>query len=845
MSSFVKADDRQTGETRSAHVRNAYGYFTPDGREFRITNPQTPRPWVNIISNPRVGLGVSQTGSGFTWIDNSQLAVITRWQQDLAHDCSGKFLYVRDAGSGDIWSLSPAPAWPQFGHYECQHGLGYTTFITEFAGIRAEWTLFVHATEPIELWRVLLENLTDQPRRLEVSAFLEWNCGVAPAPRREFNKLFIETQFDAQRGAILAANHMWEAPSGEFGHWNTSFPYTSALACTEPVLSALGDKATFLGRTGDLQSPAALAEDLWQPHFGRHEDPIAALRTLIELRPRQSAPLGFALVMNESRARVERALDKNLSVEAIDRALQNVKASWRQRLATHRVQTPETSLNFLTNDWLRYQAISARIWGRTGYYQQSGAYGFRDQLQDAQVSLTSEPQRCRDQIHLHAAHQFADGSVYHWWHPLTEQGLRTRMTDDLLWLAFVTADYIKETGDLSILRDPTPFVDDPKPQPLIEHVLRALRRVFERTSPRGLPYIGAGDWNDGLSACGLQERGESIWLGHFLAGLLADWAEILNREQAEGTEARRHEGTEEAETERRSDGPEATLCATVPGAAASHELAAEFAQRHEKLVRAINKHGWDGGWYLRATLDDGSKLGSAENRVGRIFLNAQTWAILSDVAPADRAARCMAAIREHLVTDAGPLLLAPAFDRPDERIGYITRYAPGLRENGGVYTHAATWAIAAACKMRDAELAGRLLGAINPALKDPERYWAEPYVLAGNVDGPDSPYFGRGGWTWYTGSAAWLHRVICEWVLGVRPDWDGLRIEPCLPPDWADARMTRPYRGCTYHIRIERAADLPEGVNAEVALNGRRLDNAVIPPPPAPGREFDVRVRCR
>lgn len=824
--------DRQQG--LSVRVENRYGHFSADGTEYCITDPKTPRPWVNIIANPRMGLAVSQAGSGFTWVDDSQLAVITRWLQDLTQDSSGKFVYVRDADSGEVWSLSPAPVWAAHDQYVCCHGLGYTRFTTEFAGIRAEWTLFCDAHETAELWQVEFHNLTAGPRRLEVCAYLEWCGGVAPSPRREFHKLFIETEFDAQRGAIFARNHMWDVPSERNGHWNSGFPYVSALAGTEPVHSAQGDKIAFLGRYGSLKSPEALQQQQWKPRFGRHEDAIAALRCVVELRRGERRRLGYALAVAESHECTAQLLDRMLDVGPMDRALKEVRSSWRERLAVHRLDTPEPSLNFLTNDWLRYQAISGRIWGRCGYYQQSGAYGFRDQLQDSQVWLTIDPQRCREQINLHAAHQFADGSVYHWWHPLAEQGHITGMSDDLLWLAFVTANYIKETGDLDILQDATPFVAQDEPQPLSEHVRRAFERVFRRTSPRGLPYIGAGDWNDGLSAVGLRERGESIWLGHFLVGLLADWAEIYRRIQGSGF---RIQGID-SDRVRDDTAVSAMDCNW-------EESAVESERRREKLIGAINEHGWDGKWYVRATLDDGSKLGSAENRVGRIFLNAQTWAVLNDVAPADRAAQCMAAVREHLISEAGALLLAPAFDQPDPKIGYITRYAPGLRENGGVYTHAATWAVAAACKMRDHELVGRLLTAINPALKDPEKYWAEPYVTPGNVDGPASPYHGRGGWTWYTGSAAWLHRVVNEWVLGVHPVWDGLHIGPCLPAGWKRASMTRPWRGCTYRFQIERSDNLSEGAHAEVTLGGTRLATNLIPLPKKSGEQHNVQVRCR
>lgn len=786
----------------STFCTSAYGYFAEGGAEYRITDHRTPSPWSNIIANRRLGMAISQTGSGFSWIDNSQLAVLTRWQQEFAHDASGKFLYLRDAVSGEIWSLSPAPVFAKLDQYECRHGMGYTTFVTEFSGIRAEWTLFVAEDAPVELWRVALTNLTDRARSLELTSYLEWNCGVSPAPRREFQKLFLETAYDAERGIHSARSHMWDVPGKQYGHWNETFPYVAAFAASEPVIAAQGDKYAFLGHDGGLASPIGVRENQWKPRFGRHNDPIAASKSAIELRPNGTMVVGFALGAAADERDVKELVAAAAQPEAIETALSAVREGWRARLAAHRVDTPDDSINALTNDWLRYQAISSRIWGRCGYYQQSGAYGFRDQLQDSQVWLTIDPAECRKQIRLHAAHQFADGSVYHWWHPLSEQGLITTMTDDLLWLAFVTASYIRETGDLRVLDDVAPFLDDEQPAPIREHVRRAFERVFRRTSERGLPFIGAGDWNDGLSAAGMQERGESVWLGHFLAGLLRDWAEIYDR-IGEASDA---------------------------GA---------FREKREALVAAINTHAWDGDWYIRATLDDGSKLGAAECRVGRIFLNAQTWAVLNDVAPEDRRAACMDAVRKHLISSAGALLLAPAFDEPRAEVGYITRYAPGLRENGGVYTHAATWAIAAACKIGDAKLAGELLAAMNPANKDATTYRAEPYVTPGNVDGPDSPYHGRAGWTWYTGSASWLHRVICEWVLGVRPEWDGLRVAPCLPPDWSEASMVRPYRGNTYEIRIKRVAAGANG-HAKLMLDGKPVQGNLIPNPETTGQQHVI-----
>lgn len=783
-----------------------YGHFSNDGTEYVVTDYRLPRPWVNVIANPRIGLAVSQTGSGFSWIDNSQLGVIVRWQQDLADDRSGRFLYVWDRDTDEVWSLAPAPCWPAYDRYACRHGLGITTFETEHRGLSARWTLSVDPEEPVELWRVRLEDLADRPRRLCVVAYLEWNCGVAPAPRREFQKLFLETAYDPAAGLILAGSHMWDLPSPRWGHWNRSFPYWSAFAAAAPVAAAEGDKAAFLGRCNDWSRPKALHRDArWPSLFGRHHDPVAALRCDVDLAPGGARDLGFTLATAGDRDEAAALARRFAAPNVMDASAAATVSGWKDRLTAHRIETPDPLLDTLANDWLRYQAIAARLWGRAGYYQQSGAYGFRDQLQDSQVWLTIEPPRCREQINLHAAHQFADGSVYHWWHPLSEQGHITKMTDDLLWLAFVIANYLKETGDLSILDDRAPYLDDPEPHSLLDHVERAFARVFARTGPRGLPYIGAGDWNDGLSALGLEERGESVWLAQFLIGLLADWSEIHRRRGEPGR-------------------------------------AEELEARRQALIAAVNEHAWDGAWYRRATRDDGTWIGSAENDAGRIFLNAQTWAILNDVAPPDRAAACLEAVKEHLVSEAGALLLAPAYSVPDETVGYITRYAPGLRENGGVYTHAATWAIAAAAKMRDGDLVERLLTAIHPANKDPERYQAEPYVLPGNVDGPDSPYHGRAGWTWYTGSAQWLPRVISEWVLGVRPTWEGLRFDPCLPTGWTRAAMRRPWRGAWLRVEIERVAGMAAG-EVEVTVDGEALAGGVLREVRA-GAEVRVGVRC-
>lgn len=768
---------------------NPFGEFSADGREFHVTHVHLPRPWVNVLANPHFGLVVSHTGSGFTFVENSQLSVLTRWQQDLADDTSGKFLYLFIPATGELCSLSPAPTWAPLDAYRCIHRLGSTTFLGKKGNVAWSWTLLAHPRETAELWLVELKNLGPLPQELELTAFLEWNCGVAPSPRREFSKLFLETQFLPEPGLVLAESHMWDVSSRRFGHWNTSYPFVAAFGADRPPAHAQGDKALFFGPGGSLRHPLALQDAQWEPAFGRHWDPVAALRYPVALAPYEKATLVFVLAAGKSRKEAVETWQRLANPEEVQKALEETHRFWDELLGRHSINTPDDSLNAVLNWWSRYQAIAGRLWARCGYYQQSGAFGFRDQLQDAQVFLPLEPQRTREQILLHAAHQFADGSAYHWWHPLTEEGLPSRYSDDYLWLAFVTANYLKETGDFSILEQEVPFLDA-EAKTLTDHIERAFALAFSRFSPRGLPLIGCGDWNDGLSACGLQGRGESVWLAHFLVLLTQEWSRIF-RELGE------------------------------------HEKASSFQEKRNQLIAAINQHAWDGEWFWRASLDDGSLIGSHHNSEGRIFLNAQSWAILAESTSRERQEKCWRAVKEHLFSPIGALLLTPAYTQPNPAIGYITRYAPGVRENGGVYTHASTWALAAACKMRDHEAVAYLLRTLNPALKDPRRSWAEPYVLPGNVDGPPSPLLGRAGWSWYTGSAAWFHRVVSEWVLGVRPTWDGLQVDPCLPSSWSKVQVLRQFRGAPLSITMHRQ---PGVARTQVLLEGKPLEDNLVPP---------------
>lgn len=781
-------------------LSNAFGLFDQSGRVFTITDPQTPTPWVNVVSNGHYGFVVSQNGGGFSWLDNSQLNVLTRWEMDLARDQHGRFLYLSDLDTNQVWSLAPTPCRPKYDHFTCEHTQGLTRFTSECNGVRAVWTLSVAPDDAVEVWTVEITNLQPRKRRLRIASFFEWCCGVAPDAKREFHRLFFSTRHDAERRAIVAYKNMWDVPPRHEGeHWNRPWPYIAAHAVGGIRFErdlAVGDKSTFLGRYGDTAHPAGMSGDKVfhgdVTAFGRFGDAAAALGGDFSLAPGASVKLYYTLAIAQDEPELMKLVDRYSSVSAAEQATQQTVAGWERMLAPTAVRTMMPDLDLMCNHWLPYQAISARIWGRTGYYQQSGAYGFRDQLQDSQVWLNLDPKRCLDQLLLHAAHQFADGSVYHWWHPLVETGLRTACSDDYLWLPFILSAYIKETGDIAALDRMVPFVDDKTPATLLEHCKRSIARSFTRMSPRGLPHIGSCDWNDGLSAVGVKERGESVWLGMFLISLLEEFGECCSR-------------------------------------AGKGELASDYAAKRKAMIDAVNAHAWDGSWFRGATLDSGEWIGSHVNAAGRIFLNCQTWAALTDCTSPDRLATAWNAVKDYLITEWGPLLLAPAYTEPRDDIGYITRYSPGSRENGGVYMHAATWALAAACKVRDVETVGKIWKSVSPPLRsaDAESYRAEPYVTPGNVDGPLSDTPGKAGWTWYTGSAAWMRKVAHDWMLGVRASWNGLEIDPCPPADLGLVDMTRLWRGRTVRVRFD-ARGFDPNRRPLLTINGVTSDRTML-----------------
>ncbi len=775
-------------------LENRYGQFKDAGQAFEITDPNPPTPWTNVVCNGRYGFVVSHNGGGFSFLDHCQLNVITRWNMDHVRDDSGRWLYLRDLDADTTWSLSPQPCRPDYDRFTCTHRPGRTTFHTEIHGISAVWDMGVAPADQIELWRVTITNNSSHTRRLRIASFFEWCCGTAPDVKREFHKLFFTTVHDRSRHAIIATKNLWEAPFGNRDdHWNRPWPHAAACAIVGlETPFATSDKTDFFGRYAPQSDPRALRDPI-EGVFGRFHDACSGLGGDFELAPGRSRTIGLLTAVDDNTEGVGALLDRYADPRAIDAALDASDAFWNRLLSPSQVSSDMPDFDLLNSTWLAYQAISARLFGRTGYYQQSGAFGYRDQLQDSQVWLLRDPPRCRAQILHHAAHQFADGSVYHWWNPLTETGLRSACSDDYLWLPFITASYIRDTGDVGILSQRVRFVDDPEPSTLADHGRRAVARAMSRMSRRGLPLIGDNDWNDGLSNLGNQTDGESVWLAFFLIAVLEDFGHALR-------------------------------------AIGDHATAAAYDAERLRLIRVVDELAWDGTWFRRATDVDGRWLGSKDCTEGQIFLNAQTWAILTNATTAERADAAWQSVLDRLVTPYGPLLLAPAYTVPDPKIGYLTRYAPGARENGGVYMHAATWALAAAAKRRDVDAVERIWRGISPPLRaqDADAYCAEPFALPGNVDGPLSATPGRAGWTWYTGSAAWLNRVSIEWIVGLRATWEGLRIDPCPFPSMGQVCASRLWRGRTIRVEFDAAMFDPATEPVLTTLDGAPIAGCVL-----------------
>lgn len=759
---------------------NGRGGFSADGREYVITTgPETatPAPWINVIANPEFGCIVSESGAGYSWRENAHEYRLTPWQNDPVGDAAGEAFYIRDEESGRYWSPSALPA-PGNGPYTTRHGFGYSVFEHDEDGIQSEQRIYVATDAAVKFVVLRLRNASGRRRALSATGYVEWVLGDLAAK----SAMHVVTELDPASGALLARNPFHP----EFGEWVSFFDVDEA----ERTLS--GDRLEFIGRNGNLARPAAMERVRLSGRVGALMDPCGAIQIPFELEDGQSREIifriGSAPTVDDASALIKRHRKPGSARAALDA----VRAQWTHLLGTIELDTPDDALNALANGWLLYQVIACRLWGRSGYYQSGGAFGFRDQLQDTMALVHAAPELLRAQLLLCAQRQFKEGDVQHWWHPPSGRGVRTRCSDDYLWLPFAACRYVTCCGDSGVLDVPLPFLDGraltPGEEsyydlplrwddhlPLYEHCVRAIEHGL-RMGPHGLPLIGSGDWNDGMNNVGMGGRGESVWLGFFLYRVLLDFAPIA-RARADATFAQRCE--------------------------------AEAA----KLQVTLEQHGWDGAWYRRAYFDDGTPLGSAGNDECRIDAIAQSWAALSGAASDERVRQALDALASHLVRPQTRLiqLLDPPFDTSALDPGYIRGYVPGVRENGGQYTHAAIWSVMAFVKAGRTREAWELFDLINPLRhaqtpQDVETYKVEPYVAAADVYAVD-PHAGRGGWTWYTGSAGWMYRLIVESLLGLRREGACLHIDPRLPPHWPGFRFTYRVGGTLYRCRIRVAGD--------------------------------------
>ncbi|SBV90504.1 Protein NdvB [uncultured Alphaproteobacteria bacterium] len=772
---FAAAPQPPSAAAEALEFFNGLGGFDRDGREYVVhlgPGQTTPAPWINVIANPVFGFQVSAEGSGFTWADNSRENQITPWSNDPVIDPVGEAIYVRDEVTGEVWGATAQPVRDD-GLYVARHGFGYSRFTHEAGGISLDLLQYVPVADPIKISRLTLTNLSDRPRRLSVTAYAEWVLGTS----RGASAPFVTTEIEASTGAMFARNRWGLAFPGRVGFADLGGRQTGWTA----------DRTEFLGRDGNTATPAALARSVpLSGRIGAGLDPCAALRCIVDLVPGDSVEvvsfLGQSASAEDARDLVVRYREANL-----DAVFADVTAQWEKLLGAVQVRTPDRAMDILLNGWLLYQTIACRVWARSAFYQASGAYGFRDQIQDGMALSLAMPEETRAHLLRAAARQFVEGDVQHWWLPHSGAGVRTRISDDRAWLAYAVAIYVATSGDKSILDERVPFLEgallhpDEESafyQPLVaettasvfEHCALGLDRSLETLGVHGLPLIGTGDWNDGMSRVGARGKGESVWLGWMVLRTVDLFAPLAETRAA--------------------------------------ERAASWRAQAIALRAAIEREAWDGDWYRRATFDDGTWLGSKDSEECRIDSIAQSWAVLSGAADPARAATAMASLDRHLIRrdDQLALLFAPPFDKTHHDPGYIKGYPPGLRENGGQYSHAAMWSILAHARLSDGDKAAELFALLNPINHartpgDVARYKVEPYVVAADVYSV-APHVGRGGWTWYTGSAGWMYRAGVEGLLGVRREGEVLLVAPCLPKSWPEFSLVVTVTETRYDIRV-------------------------------------------
>ncbi len=752
---------------------NGFGGFREDGSEYSILldgESLPPAPWINVIANKEFGFMVSETGAGSTWAYNSRENKITPWSNDPISDSSSETIYIRDEISGKI--MTPVSLGKKDrGTYLATHGFGYSRFEHDEEEIRQELTVFSPVDEPVKLWRLTLTNLSDRERYLALTYYVQWVMGVDSIRTGPY----IVTSYNYEHDYMYAKNI-----------YNFDFrKHRAFIFTTGMVTGYTGDRQEVLGLKGSVREPLGLDKKL-SCSTGACYDSCGALQISISVKPGSSRTVVFGLGYSNDEEHVVSLRHKYNAIENVDNELERVKAYWEELLGVVKVETRDKAIDILVNGWLLYQTISCRLYARAAFYQCGGAYGFRDQLQDTMALVMTRPEALKEQILKSSKRQFEEGDVQHWWHPPTGAGVRTRITDDLLWMPYAVALYINSTGDWSILAEKTPYIKGPALEEgtnemmfvpevsdmeadLYEHCKKAICRI--RYGVHGLPLMGGGDWNDGMNKAGVLGKGESVWLGWFIYDILGDFLPI---------------------------------CRYVKDT----DFASDLEQQMKALIMSIEKYAWDGEWYIRAFYDDGAKMGSKDNEECRIDSISQSWSIISEGADAERAQKAFQSAWKHLVIEREgvSLLLTPPFNNTEKDPGYIKNYYPGMRENGGQYTHAAVWLAIAAVMIGDSNKAYELFTMLNPirstyTRKDALGYEKEPYVMTADISYNDY-YSGRGGWSWYTGSAGWMYQGLVKWFLGLEKRGEYLYVSPSVPESFGDYKITYKHGSTVYVIEV-------------------------------------------
>ncbi|WP_447858344.1 GH36-type glycosyl hydrolase domain-containing protein [Enterobacter ludwigii] len=788
-----------TPDTSQLRHFNGYGGFSQDGREYQIVlkeNAPTPAPWSNVLANRCIGSVISEAGQAYSWYENAHEYRLTPWENDPVSDRSGEAFYLRDEESGAFWSPTPLPVRGK-GDYLARHGFGYSVFAHRESGIDTELTVLVAEKDPVKIAILTLSNNSGRTRKLSVTGYVEWTLGES---RTRTAPHIVTHSASIPGGCSVMANNFYGANGGG----RTAFFAVSGIHC-----SLTGDRREFIGRNGSLQNPTAMKQHSLTGKTGAGLDPCGALQSMVTLIDGDQRTFIFVLGAEENQAQAQATLARYLNEDAAHQELNRVHDYWHSVLDKIVVTTPDSTVDLLVNGWMLYQTMACRLMARSGYYQSGGAFGFRDQLQDSLALSHAAPERLREQIVLCASRQFIEGDVQHWWHPPHGNGVRTRCSDDYLWLPLAVCHYVETTGDTAVLEQSIPYLEGRLLQPGEEsvydspvisnieetlwlHCVKAIQHGL-RFGQHGLPLMGAGDWNDGMNQVGIEGRGESVWLGFFLYDILQRFATLAEQQQ---------------------DASVALMCR-------SQAL---------QLQKNLETSAWDGEWYRRGYFDDGTPLGSKGSQDCRIDAIAQSWSVLSGAASPDHSRRAMQALDKYLVdSDAGLIkLLSPPFDNHGPNPGYIQGYLPGVRENGGQYTHGAIWAVMAFARMGNKARAWQLWSMINPInhtlnAGEVAKYKAEPYVMSADVYSVE-PHTGRAGWSWYTGSAGWAYRLLTEELLGIKQYGTSFTLHAQFPDEWSSFGLTYQHGYSQYHITVSRG-----GTEYQVLMDGVILPDDRIP----------------